>query len=928
MGSGHQSPRETEENLTRVRRLLGWTDAERRDNVRTGSLPHSNLQPGEFVLFVPYLYCGLGIPISSFFMLLLEAFGLQLQHLTPHSILHAAIFAHFCEMFVGVPPCVTLFRHFFSVRCSGRSSTEIGRYYFLLKGSGGRSTYLPTFASAKWEHWRNDWVIVRAEPNHRLALPDSSPDASLPEGASTDLPPEFSPVLARIAELAEARPLQMRPRLVWSYTGSNDCSRVVHGEDHDLTPLLLEEWVRCVTDVSFPPEQLRLPSAIVPLCRDQALRMAVLREMPTLHDGGLAARQLGGDPNRGVHIADAPVGGSGARGTAPADKGKGPVAASPVVPPAGGEETRRRLVRGDGTFVSEPDPKRQRTSGEGSSSGQGERVPPPPPGQRHPQRRAPPPTPDQPQRPSLVPPASGPRQQQPPAVPAADRQPRRGSGLRGRWSAPTLRPTRPAGVPPPSGSGGRATTAEKCAPGGPTAGDALRARATTEGPAPGATPSVRPQAPGGPTPGGASGVETAPRAPGSPMPEGVAAQGPAPGAAPDARTSEPSSPAAQTTSPGSPPPAEGELEEALDDAQEALQLEWARLQQEREGLDGWRARLGEQIEAATAQHTQTRAELSTARTELDADRAAFHEDLQRLIGRERAVGIREKQAEVGEARLKLEQAKLGSAWKGVEQRRQELVEVSERQAAVNAELDKMKLRLVEREAAVAAREDSVTQREASAKALRDSAARQAATLKVREDWVKSREAELADQERQLLAERAALEKLKQGAAQQAAVEDQEQMRAGLQHIADWAGEASSALVPLGLSPIRVTEPPSTIADAFPVLDSAVERLQRLDSTLGERLEAEGRELCRLVVEHLLVCFRSHDPAISLDPVIAGPEEEAEACRPRQRAGGGGGRCRPVPADPCRRGPGCTRGQEPPQRRRATAFAVLFVFLCM
>ncbi|KAJ1258614.1 hypothetical protein BS78_10G089600 [Paspalum vaginatum] len=780
MGPSHQSPWETEENLTRVRRLLGWTDAERRDNVRTGSLPHRNLQLGEFVLFVPYLYCGLGVPISSFFMLLLEAFGLQLQYLTPHSILHAAIFAHFCEMFVGVPPCVTLFRHFFSVRCSGRSSTEIGRYYFLLKGSGGRSTYLPTFASAKWEHWRNDWVIVRAEPNDRLALPDSSPDAPLPEGASTDLPPEFSPVLARIAELVSGgltslhvladflrrrlAPLQMRPRLAWNYTCSNDCSQVVRGEDHDLTPLLLEEWVRCVTDVSFPPEQLRLPFAIVPLCRDQALRTAVLREMPTLDDGSLAARQLGGDPNRGVHIADVPVGGSDARGTAPADKGKGPVAVSPVVPPAGGEETRRRLVRGD--------PKRQWTSGEGSSSRQGERVPPPPPGQRHPQRRGRPPTPDQQRRPSPAPPASGPQQQQPPAVPTADRQPRRGSGLRGRWSAPTLRPTHPAGVPPPSGSGGRATTAEKCAPGGPTAGDAMRARATTEGPAPEATPSVRPQAPGGLTPGGASGVETAPGAPGSPVPEGVATQGPAPGEAPDSRTSEPSPPAAQTTSPGSPPPAEGELEE------------------EREGLDGWRARLGEQIEAATAQHTRTRAELSTARSELDADRAAFHEDLQRLAGRERAVGLREKQAEVGEARLKLEQAKLESAWKGVEQRRQELVEVSEQQAAVNAELDKVKLRLVECEAAVAAREDSVAQREASAKALRDSAARQAATLKVREDWVKSREAELADQERQLLAERAALEQLKQGAAQQAAVEDREQMRAGLQRIADWAGEAS------------------------------------------------------------------------------------------------------------------------------------------
>jgi hypothetical protein len=38
---------------------------------------------GEFVLFVSYLSCGLALPISPFFMLLLEELGLQLQHLTP-----------------------------------------------------------------------------------------------------------------------------------------------------------------------------------------------------------------------------------------------------------------------------------------------------------------------------------------------------------------------------------------------------------------------------------------------------------------------------------------------------------------------------------------------------------------------------------------------------------------------------------------------------------------------------------------------------------------------------------------------------------------------------------------------------------------------------------------------------------------------------
>jgi hypothetical protein len=36
------------------------------------------------------------------------------------------------------------------------------------------------------------------------------------------------------------------------------------------------------------------------------------------------------------------------------------------------------------------------------------------------------------------------------------------------------------------------------------------------------------------------------------------------------------------------------------------------------------------------------------------------------------------------------------------------------------------------------------------------------------------------------------------------------------------------------------------------------------------MEAEGGMLCRAVIEYILTCFRSHDPAISLEPMIAGP----------------------------------------------------------
>ena len=100
-------------------------------------------------------------------------------------------------------------------------------------------------------------------------------------------------------------------------------------------------------------------------------------------------------------------------------------------------------------------------------------------------------------------------------------------------------------------------------------------------------------------------------------------------------------------------------------------------------------------------------------------------------------------------------------------------------------------------------------------------------------------------------------------------------RIGVQRIAAWADKASSALVPLGVSPILVSKQSVSISDALPVLDSVADRLRCLDQILGARLEAEGSRLYRAVIEYILMCFRSHDPAISLGPVIAGLVADTE-----------------------------------------------------
>jgi len=119
-------------------------------------------------------------------------------------------------------------------------------------------------------------------------------------------------------------PLKQRPRPAWSFTGPQDCSRTHRGEDSDLTQEALEVLVRAVTREIFIPEHLILPQGVVPLCEDSRLRTAVLATLPTLDDGGLAARQTGGDPDRGIRIPGA----SGERavlsaaGSDPSTKGK------------------------------------------------------------------------------------------------------------------------------------------------------------------------------------------------------------------------------------------------------------------------------------------------------------------------------------------------------------------------------------------------------------------------------------------------------------------------------------------------------------------------------------------------------------------------------------------------------------------------------
>jgi hypothetical protein len=72
----HPERYQIERRLDTVHCLLGWSAPSHARRIRAGASPLGDLTAGEFVLFVSYISCGPALPISPFFMLLLEEFGL------------------------------------------------------------------------------------------------------------------------------------------------------------------------------------------------------------------------------------------------------------------------------------------------------------------------------------------------------------------------------------------------------------------------------------------------------------------------------------------------------------------------------------------------------------------------------------------------------------------------------------------------------------------------------------------------------------------------------------------------------------------------------------------------------------------------------------------------------------------------------------
>jgi hypothetical protein len=198
------------------------------------------------------------------------------------------------------------------------------------------------------------------------------------------------------------------------------------------------------------------------------------------------------------------------------------------------------------------------------------------------------------------------------------------------------------------------------------------------------------------------------------------------------------------------------------------------------------------------------------------------------------------------------------------------VEELERRLLEREELDWITLR---RELeALGTRESGLDRREAELDREREALKDARVQILARELDADAREAGLRDQEARLaarerqLAERQMLEL----AITRKGLEDLHASRAGdAQRVWSFLGQANAVLDSFGFSPVRTGGTAPEGGAAVLLLDSATAKISHLEDAVGSRIEEEGRALAQAVAEHMLMCFRSRNPAISLSPWCKG-----------------------------------------------------------
>jgi hypothetical protein len=204
-------------------------------------------------MFLAFLLRGFSFHVHEFLHGLLFVYGVQLHQLTPNCSLHIVCFITLCEAFLGIDPYWVLWKYLYRLHPSG-SKGEISELGGAIVFVRSESQYLDFKMAQSVQGCRQKWFYIKDQKSsesdqYGLAPFDASQSLkklttwdALPSDAKVEC---IKPLLVRIQELKNAveqeltgtqlmvfflqrriQLLQARVSKLWTYSGSNDPSRV------------------------------------------------------------------------------------------------------------------------------------------------------------------------------------------------------------------------------------------------------------------------------------------------------------------------------------------------------------------------------------------------------------------------------------------------------------------------------------------------------------------------------------------------------------------------------------------------------------------------------------------------------------------------------------------------------------------------------
>lgn len=201
----------------------------------------STLEDQFVILSLTHIICGLRLDVSDFLVSVLNHYRLEWSHLTPNSITALSMFAHLCEAYMGVPPTVEVFTHFYSLYHNMKGeTTTLGSVYFRLRDKM-KKNYPLYYLKVSQFSWVSLWFYAKVPQSCRLTF---RCDALKEKDNWKDLlplSPEQEKQVLRITELSNQgltgadivhdylkhriSPLRRRTHLACRYSGPSDPTR-------------------------------------------------------------------------------------------------------------------------------------------------------------------------------------------------------------------------------------------------------------------------------------------------------------------------------------------------------------------------------------------------------------------------------------------------------------------------------------------------------------------------------------------------------------------------------------------------------------------------------------------------------------------------------------------------------------------------------